>query len=153
MSSGGMYTEALSVDNLEMSDDNYQGAKQYARAKRAQVVLNELWATHVAKEQIVFHALHPGWVNTPGITEALPGFSKILGPIGLLRTADEGADTLVWLSADDQATKKSGLFWHDRQVRNIDMSDKTREADTPSRRQQLWQWCEAQTGWQSSAGS
>lgn len=151
MSSGGMYTEALNVDNLEMRDDNYQGARQYARAKRAQVVLNELWATHVSAEQVVFHALHPGWVNTPGITEALPGFSKILGPIGLLRTADEGADTMVWLSVDDQAIRKSGLFWHDRRVRDIDMSDKTRDADTPSKRQHLWQWCEQHTGWQLSA--
>ena len=119
-----MYTEALNVDRLQMRDEHYQGAQQYARAKRAQVVLNELWATQVTSQQVVFHALHPGWVNTPGITEALPGFSKILGPVGLLRTADEGADTLVWLSADPSVLTASGLFWHDRKARDINMSDK-----------------------------
>jgi len=61
MSSGGMYTQALTVDDLQMSDEDYQGAKQYAKAKRAQVVLNELWAQRMAPSDIVFHSLHPGW--------------------------------------------------------------------------------------------
>ena len=44
MSSGGMYAAGLSVSQLEMSPDSYKGAEQYARAKRAQVTLNEMWA-------------------------------------------------------------------------------------------------------------
>jgi NAD(P)-dependent dehydrogenase (short-subunit alcohol dehydrogenase family) len=147
MSSGGMYTEALTVSGLEMDDENYQGAQQYARAKRAQVVLNEMWAQRVPENNVVFHSLHPGWVKTPGITEALPGFSKILSPLGLLRTPREGADTLVWLTADAAAKKCSGKFWHDRAVRSIDMSQKTRQADTPEKRTKLWQWCEEKTDW------
>lgn len=147
MSSGGMYTEALTVSELEMDDNNYQGAQQYARAKRAQVVLNEMWAERIPANRIVFHSLHPGWVNTPGITEALPGFSRILSSLGLLRTPHEGADTLVWLSADDKARSCSGKFWHDRAIRAIDMSNKTRQADTLERRARLWQWCENKTQW------
>lgn len=150
MSSGGMYTEALTVSDLQMSDTQYQGARQYARAKRAQVVLNEMWADRISAEKIVFHALHPGWVNTPGITDALPGFSKVLNPLGLLRSAHEGADTLVWLSADNTVLNTSGLFWHDRQARDIDMTNKTRQADTPECRDELWQWCELHTHWQLS---
>ena len=148
MSSGGMYTEPLDVENLEMSDENYKGARQYARAKRAQVILNELWAEKIAAGDIVFHALHPGWVNTPGITEALPGFSKVLSPVGLLRTADEGGDTLVWLSVDEEAGQSSGKFWLDREVRDIDIMDKTRKADTPEERLALWRWCAQHSGWQ-----
>ena len=147
MSSGGMYTQPLNVERLEMRDENYQGARQYARAKRAQVILNELWADKVPAEQVVFHALHPGWVNTPGITDALPGFSKVLGPLGLLRSADKGADTMVWLGVDNKATRCSGKFWHDRRVRAIDLSEKTRKADTPEERAALWSWCETQTNW------
>ena len=147
MSSGGMYTEALNVDNMQMSDANYQGAMQYARAKRAQVILTALWAEKMSAQKIVFHALHPGWVLTPGISEALPGFSKVLGPLGLLRSADDGADTLVWLSVDKAALQSSGRFWHDRKERHIDMSEKTRQADTAAERQALWQWCEAHTHW------
>ena len=39
MTSGGMYTQGLDVDELEMSEDDYKGATQYAKAKRAQVEL------------------------------------------------------------------------------------------------------------------
>jgi len=148
MSSGGMYTEPLTVDALAMPDDSYQGAQQYARAKRAQVVLNELWAEKIDKSRVVFHALHPGWVATPGITEALPGFSKVLGPLGLLRSPRDGADTLVWLSADATPEQCSGKFWHDRAQRSIHMSAKTRDADTDEKRAQLWQWCEENTGFE-----
>lgn len=146
MSSGGMYTEPLTVDDLSMADENYQGAQQYARAKRAQVVLNKIWAEKIPASDIVFHALHPGWVATPGITEALPRFSKVLGPLGLLRTPAEGADTLVWLSADGPVEHCSGKFWHDRAQRDIDISAKTRNADTDDMRRALWEWCEAHTG-------
>jgi len=152
MSSGGMYTQGLTVDDLQMSDASYQGAKQYARAKRAQVVLNELWAAKIDSTHIVFHALHPGWVNTPGITEALPGFSRLLSPLGLLRTPVEGADTMVWLSVDEEAANCSGAFWHDRAIRPIDMTNATRAADTPEHRARLWEWCEQHTDWQM-AGS
>ena len=43
--------------------------------------------------------MHPGWADTPGITDSLPGFSRALGPI--LRTAEQGADTAVWLLGAD----------------------------------------------------
>ena len=151
MSSGGMYTEALTVDGIEMSDAEYQGAKQYARAKRAQVVLNEMWAEKFPTNEIIFHALHPGWVETPGIAEALPGFTGWLDKFGLLRTPHQGADTLVWLSADEIPGRSNGAFWHDRAIRRINMSSKTRDADTPQTRNALWQWCEEHTQWQFSA--
>ena len=114
MSSGGMYTANLTVSGLQMSADDYKGAEQYARAKRAQVALNELWAARLGDAGIHFHALHPGWADTPGVDASLPTFSKVVGP--LLRTADQGADTLVWLAADNAALESDGLFWLDRLV-------------------------------------
>jgi len=147
MSSGGMYTEPLTVDELEMSDDDYSGTAQYARAKRAQVVLSELWAERIAVASTVFHALHPGWVDTPGINDALPGFSRVLSPLRLLRSATAGADTLVWLSADDAALGSSGDFWHDRAQRSTHKMSKTRTSDTETTRAALWSWCEQHTGW------
>ena len=53
MSSGGMYTSGLTVSNLQMDEKSYSGAQQYARAKRAQVVLNEMWAARVPRSEIV----------------------------------------------------------------------------------------------------
>ena len=81
-----------------MDESDYKGAEQYARAKRAQVTLNEMWAERFAGTGVVFHSLHPGWVDTPGLEEALPRFRKVVGP--LLRSPAQGADTLVWLAAD-----------------------------------------------------
>jgi NAD(P)-dependent dehydrogenase (short-subunit alcohol dehydrogenase family) len=147
MSSGGMYTQALTVSQLDMHDDEHNGAIQYARAKRTQVVLNEMWAQRIGAEEIVFHSMHPGWVDTPGVSDALPGFSKVLGPLHLLRSPREGADTLVWLAADDRALETSGDFWHDRQVRSTHKLPTTKASDTPERRKRLWEWCEAHTGW------
>jgi len=144
MSSGGMYTAPLTVDHLQMPADGFRGAEQYARAKRAQVTLNEMWALHTPRDQVVFHALHPGWADTPGITAALPTFAKVVGP--LLRTPDEGADTMVWLCADDEPGRSSGEFWLDRHPRPIHRLPRTRRSDTPDRRRRLWRWCVDRTG-------
>ncbi len=148
MSSGGMYSAGLTVNRLQMgepgSDDAYKGAEQYARAKRAQVTLTEMWAARFADSGVRFHSLHPGWADTPGVEEALPTFRKIVGP--LLRSPDEGADTLVWLTADDAAIDENGRFWHDRAPRSIHRLPQTRKSDTPKRRDELWQWCVDQTG-------
>jgi len=140
MSSGGMYATGLTVDHLEMGDD-YRGTEQYARAKRAQVTLNEMWAQRHPSRDVVFHAVHPGWADTPGVEASLPTFRKVLGP--LLRTPAQGADTLVWLAADDgRPVELTGKFWLDRQVRSIHKLPSTRRTDTAARRTELWQWCE-----------
>lgn len=139
MSSGGMYTAGLTVNGLQMSEDNYSGTQQYARTKRAQVTLSEMWAQRHGDSGVVFHALHPGWVDTPGVSSALPGFGKVLGP--LLRTPAQGADTLVWLvAAPVEALQPNGSFWHDRQVRPIHRLSSTRRTDTQERREELWKW-------------
>ena len=94
-----MYSADLTVSGLQMTDADYRGTEQYARAKRAQVVLNEMWAERFGTLGIHFHAMHPGWASTPGVDASLPTFSKVMGP--LLRSPEQGADTLVWLAADD----------------------------------------------------
>ena len=138
MSSGGMYASPLRVDDLQMGDD-YKGSEQYARAKRAQVTLNEMWAARVPSSEVVFHAMHPGWADTPGVQESLPTFRKVVGP--LLRTAEQGADTMVWLSADDgEPLATTGGFWLDRRRRSLHKIPSTKKSDTPERRQRLWNW-------------
>ena len=145
VSSGGMYTARVDVEHLEMEPTDYRGSEQYARAKRAQVTLNEMWAERVPRASVVFHALHPGWADTPGIESALPRFRRVLRP--LLRTPAQGVDTLLWLMVDDgDPVHTSGMFWHDRRRRAIHRLPSTRRSDTPERRRALWDWCVAQTG-------
>lgn len=146
MSSGGMYTAGLTVRSLEMDQESYRGTEQYARAKRAQVTLNEEWAERVGDGGVVFHALHPGWADTPGVEASLPTFRKIVGP--LLRDPDEGSDTLVWLAADDgEPCATTGRFWLDRRVRPIHKLRSTRSTDTPERRADLWDFVVDRSGW------
>jgi len=145
MSSGGMYAAGLTVEGLEMTEAEYRGAEQYARAKRAQVTLNELWAERCSGTGVVFHAVHPGWADTPGVEASLPTFRRVVGPF--LRTPAQGADTLAWLAADDGAPlDSSGRFWLDRHPRPIHRLPTTRRSDTPERRARLWDWCVERSG-------
>lgn len=140
MSSGGMYTQKLDVDRLEMDEDDYRGAIAYARAKRAQVEL----VTHLGPRwapEITMHAMHPGWVDTPGVDAGLPGFGKLMGP--LLRTAEEGADTMVWLAATGGGNAAPGSFWLDRRIRGTHYLPGT--GSTDDERQRLVDWLDLQT--------
>jgi dehydrogenase/reductase SDR family protein 12 len=147
VSSGGMYSEPLAVDRLEMSAADYDGTTAYARAKRAQVTLVELWAERLRADRIVVHAMHPGWADTPGVARSLPKFRRLVGP--LLRTPAEGADTLVWLAAADGAPLTStGRFWLDRRPRALHRLGSTRRSDSPAERARLWAWVTDKSGWQ-----
>ena len=57
---------------------------------------------------MVFHAMHRGWADTPGIRSGLPGFAKVMGPI--LRTPDQGADTAVWLAAAPRRPRPASVL-------------------------------------------
>jgi dehydrogenase/reductase SDR family member 12 len=144
VSSGGMYTEPLSVDQLEMPVASYDGTTAYARAKRAQVTLVEILAERLAGEGIHVHSMHPGWADTPGVARSLPRFRRALGP--LLRSPAEGADTLVWLAVDDAALATTGKFWLDRRPRPLHRLASTRRSDTAAERQRLWQWVMDKSG-------
>ncbi len=141
MSSGGMYAAPLTVKGLEMSEGDYNGTNQYALAKRAQVTLNEMWAQRFGDRGVQFHAVHPGWADTPGVADALPGFGRVLGP--LLRSPEQGADTIVWLTGAPEALEENGGFWHDRRRRSIHKTPFSRQADTRERRRRLWDLVEA----------
>ncbi|MGH3627040.1 MAG: SDR family NAD(P)-dependent oxidoreductase [Sciscionella sp.] len=142
VSSGGMYTQRLRMDDPEYRRGEYRGASAYARTKRMQVCLAGLLGEKLAARGIHVHSAHPGWANTPGVTESLPGFNTVLGP--LLRTPRQGADTLVWLAGSDEAARSTGLFWHDRLPRPEYYLPWQR--DSASDRAALWEFCVGQTG-------
>ena len=101
VSSGGMYTQRIHLDDLQMAHEEFDGATAYARTKRAQVILTELWAERLQGTGVVAHAMHPGWADTPGMKSSLPRFYGATKR--LLRTPQEGADTIVWLGAAARA--------------------------------------------------
>ena len=132
VSSGGMYAERIRPDDLGFTKGEYSGATAYARTKRAQVVLTEMWANRLAGTGVVVHSMHPGWAKTGGVSAGLPVFDKIMKP--LLRSASQGADTIVWLAAAEEPAQTSGRFWFDRRpadthlLKSTEASDKVRRA-------------------------
>jgi dehydrogenase/reductase SDR family member 12 len=148
VSSGGMYTQKLRVDDLQSEHGEFDGPKVYARTKRAQVIVTELWAEQLAGTGVVVHAMHPGWVDTPGVRSSLPRFYTVTRP--LLRTPAQGADTIVWLGAAAEPGRSSGRFWHDRRPRPTHLLPSTRE--TPQERERLLAECVRLSGCRDATG-
>ncbi len=126
VSSGGMYSEKIHAYDLEYRQGTYTGTSAYARTKRGQVILAEEWAQAWKDKAIVVNSMHPGWAATPAIEKALPRFRKIVG--GFLRSPDQGADTITFLAAADEAGQRTGLFWHDRVARPTHIRSATQES-------------------------
>jgi dehydrogenase/reductase SDR family member 12 len=142
VTSGGMYLQGLRLDDLQMEREPYRGTVAYARAKRAQVVLTRLWASRHRGTSVVAHAMHPGWADTPGIEGSLPGFRRVMRP--LLRTPEQGVDTIAWLAAAPEVARWTGRLWLDRRPRPFDRLAKTRVTSEEARR--LWDACVELTG-------
>lgn len=125
MSSGGMYLK--SFDSSQFFDgSDYDKVNVYANVKRAQVevlpLINEAFAN------LHIYAMHPGWVDTPGLQEALTDFTQLLG--GRLRNPREGVDTAFWLLGKREAAPDGQLYF-DRKVvsKNLSFLSKSHKGD------------------------
>ncbi|XP_052432977.1 dehydrogenase/reductase SDR family member 12 [Carassius gibelio] len=113
VSSGGMLVQKLRTGNLQSQRGRYDGTMVYAQNKRQQMVMTEQFAK--AHPNIHFSVMHPGWVDTPIIANAMPDFHSSMKE--RLRTPEQGADTVVWLAVSEAAVKNpSGRFFQDRQM-------------------------------------
>lgn len=141
VSSGGMYSTKVFPHDLQyMKPKAFDGTDAYARTKRAQVILTDLWSSILFKKfGAVVHCMHPGWVDTPGVATSLPTFKKWTTRFGMLRTPFEGADTIVWLVASmnlpNQTTGGSAI-WLDREPHPVHMRESTKESEAD--RRDLW---------------
>jgi NAD(P)-dependent dehydrogenase (short-subunit alcohol dehydrogenase family) len=139
VSSGGMYTRRLNLEDPQWKRRRYDGVIAYAETKRAQVVLAELWAEVLADTSVRVYSMHPGWADTPAVASSLPRFRRVMQ--ALLRTPAEGADTVVWLAASRRAREWNGRFFFDRAPRRTHLLPGTRESAADRRK--LWALCEA----------
>ncbi len=126
MASGGLYSQGISLSDLQNEKD-YTGTKAYARAKRIQLVTSRRWQEILEPQGISIFTMHPGWAATPGVADALPAFDTVMAP--LLRTPEEGADTLAWLATEPTSELGNGGFWLDRGRRPEHRLPKTKDAD------------------------
>ena len=134
VTSGGMYTQRLDLEDLQLRSVTFSGPLAYARAKRAQVALVREWARRLRPDGISVSAMHPGWADTPGLADQLPAFHRLMGP--LLRTPVEGVDTISWLATHSDPASTSGRLFLDRRPRPFDRVPATRLSSDDRRR--LW---------------
>lgn len=130
--SGGMYTQRLDLRVLGEGPVPFDGAVAYAQTKRAQVMVCDALARRLGDAASVV-SMHPGWADTPGVESSMPRFYKATKKI--LRTPEQGADTIVWLAAR-KTPPPTGEFYFDRAVapRHISKRTKTPELEKP-----LWE--------------
>jgi NAD(P)-dependent dehydrogenase (short-subunit alcohol dehydrogenase family) len=132
--SGGMYAQRLDLDDLQSEAGAWNGTLAYARTKRASAALAREWARRLDGRPVRVNAMHPGWVDTPGLAAALPRFYDLMGP--LLRTPAEGVDTVTWLATQPPTGARRGRLYLDRRERPFDRLPGTR-LDGAARRR-LW---------------
>lgn len=137
VSSGGMYLRRLDLSALLATQGAYDGVDTYANTKRAELILNAAWARRHPGGNPSFHAMHPGWADTPAVRSSLPRFYRWMK--GRLRTPEQGADTLVWLASVPQIPGPSGSFWFDRALAEEHVLSRTKETEEEAN--QLWRWC------------
>lgn len=142
VTSGGMYTQSLPLDDLGFERGAYGGPQAYARAKRAQVALVRERARRLAGTGVVVNAMHPGWADTPGLAASLPGFRRLVG--GLLRSPAQGVDTMLWLAAARDGRELNGRLFLDRRPRPFDRVPPTRLSAAD--RRELWERVVTMTG-------
>ncbi|HKJ35316.1 MAG TPA: SDR family oxidoreductase, partial [Solirubrobacterales bacterium] len=141
VSSGGAYTSRLDPDDLELERRQFDGPEFYAHAKRAQIALLPELNRRLG-DGIRADGMHPGWAATPGVADSLPRFNRLLGP--LLRSPEQGADTIVWLAARNPSPEDEGSLWMDRRPRPEHRVPWTTEE--PGERARLYETCAELTG-------
>jgi dehydrogenase/reductase SDR family protein 12 len=135
VSSGGMYLQKLDLTDLLFERRSYNKYTGYANAKRAQLILSELFSQKYP--QYLFSSMHPGWADTPGVRYSMPLFKKLLNK--RLRSAQEGADTILWLATTHDYP--NGKFWFDRKQAKTTILNLNKSSEEED--ELLWKYCES----------
>lgn len=135
-------------NDIEMKQQ-YSANAAYGNAKlflmMALQVLDEKLKRNENKN-ITVNMLHPGAVASQGVLAPLKK-RKILGKIFipivrlLLKTPEQGADTIVYLATSDEVKNTSGLYFIKRKPAKVNekyISEETKNI--------VWDYCESKTG-------
>jgi NAD(P)-dependent dehydrogenase (short-subunit alcohol dehydrogenase family) len=96
-------------------EKNYSPMKAYAQSKLANILFTYECARRLKGRKITVNTLHPGTVGTNfgKNLRGLPGlFFRTCG--FLLRSAERGAETVVWLATDPEVESMTGGYFLDK---------------------------------------
>jgi NAD(P)-dependent dehydrogenase (short-subunit alcohol dehydrogenase family) len=129
----------LDLDDLQFTRRRYDGLKAYAPSKACNRLLTWALARRLAGSGVTATAYAPGFVAGTELSRDLPPAIKDAYRMRVGRTAEQGADTAVWLASSAAVEGISGRFFMDRRELPCELRDEhTEEA--------LWAECERLTG-------
>ncbi|MEB5919405.1 SDR family oxidoreductase [Enterococcus innesii] len=109
--------------------------REYGRSKKALILFTDALAFQLRNTTVTANALHPGAVATSLGVSRQTGFGqsiyKMLTPF--FKTAEEGADTAIYLALSPDVAGISGHYFVDRQAVPTEITKEQQQA------QKLWQ--------------
>ena len=113
-SSAHEYSSGLDWGDLQMLND-FVTNKAYCNAKLANVLFTRALAKRVAAQGIVVHAVHPGMVGTRFASRGDDFIQQYFAQnADKLISAQEGADTVIWLATAREPGDTTGGYFFQR---------------------------------------
>jgi len=134
VSSAAHRNGSMHWDDLQLEAWPGNGWPAYCQSKLANILFTRQLAEQLSGTGVTANSVHPGFVNT--------GFGKNNGWLSvavmtllrpLQRTAEHGADTVIWAASAPELQDVSGAYLVDR--REVVASEEARSADAAQR---LW---------------
>ncbi len=112
-------SQASMMGKINFDDLNYRKSysamKTYSQSKLANIMFTYELDKRLKGTNVVVNCLHPGVIRT-NFGKGLKGFTgavfQNLG--GLMRTAEKGAETVLWLASSKEAENVSGKYFKDK---------------------------------------
>lgn len=117
----------------------YNAVRAYGQSKLANILFTQELARRLQGTRVTVNAVHPGGVDT-GIARDLPALAQKIYSLTTI-SADQGAETPVYLATSDSVASISGKFFSKCKVRRVS------PLATPETAARLWaaseQYCAA----------
>ncbi len=132
----GYATEGIVFDDLMWDNRRFNQRDVYGHSKLANILHAREANRRLSDSGVTAYSVHPGLVST---SFGKGGDSFLIG-LGIrvvghwLRSAAEGADTIVWAASDPDIVQDAGSYFTDREV-----ARSTRHARDDDQAQRLWE--------------
>ena len=131
VSSSAHYTGDEVIENIKAAEE-YDGRKQYASSKLANVLFTKAMAERLENTGIAINAMAPGGVATNFARNngMLPWLKHRLYYLlkGQLRTPSQGAETVVFLATSDAVLGITGQYFEDKREKRSSAISYSRDA-------------------------
>jgi NAD(P)-dependent dehydrogenase (short-subunit alcohol dehydrogenase family) len=142
VTSGAQAAGRVHLDDLQFRR-RYRGRAAYNQSKLANVLFTYELARRLEGRDVTVTCVHPGVTRTNFGREDATRLMRLLDPLvrPLMRSPEQGADTVVWLASSPEVEGRTGRYYARRRARR----SSRRSYDTELARR-LWRASEELTG-------